>query len=117
MLQVIKSVSPRNLRRMLLFVAFPLGSILIFVVTIYTSEWVAFLIFVWALILEITDQNLGCPACGHNLGTVGKIYIFPIRSPLTPQKCRHCGHDLTAKPNTADSKSDKMGSVFGSRGA
>ena len=93
-------MSVRARARFLNFVAFPVGCLGLFLLGVFTYEWIVYLAFPYMIIISSLIQRIRCPNCATPVGWHTYKFLglrFEWWSSHFPKRCEWCGHDLTEK--------------------
>jgi hypothetical protein len=84
--------SARLKHLLMLFVAFPAGAILSFVLAFRYGEEFILLGFLWAVLVELASRQIKCPVCDRPIG-FGQYRIFSLRlewwKAIPAQQCEY----------------------------
>jgi hypothetical protein len=84
-------------RNFWMFVLFPVVGFSLILVGGYWHEAVAWLVFLWVVLVHHMTARMRCPRCSRPVGERRYRFLgidFSWDSPITSKKCTHCGIPL-----------------------
>jgi hypothetical protein len=88
-------MSPRTRYHVILFVAWPVGAMLIAAVAHWAFQPLVALVLCWALLLGRWLKGIRCPSCDKEVAVVAdKVRSFSRRRTIIPRNCDECGGAL-----------------------
>src|SRR4051812_47194325 len=90
-------MSPFAKYKLLLFLVFPLGFVAIVAMILFWSNWFGWMIFPWAIFIQLISERIKCPRCGTSVGKrkwtiLNKRFLW--WNPFGGKVCANCGAPL-----------------------
>jgi len=92
-------LSPRRKYYCIFFLGFPIGEVLIYLLSVFIFEWLIFLGFVWLFFIGYLIEFNTCPKCNAIVGREFMLNGQRIEGGgdlfFIKKECQICGYDLT----------------------
>ena len=93
-------MSIRFIYHLIIWVIFPLGSVILIILAFLISNYYAIAFLIWPIMIGLILNQCKCPNCNYLVG--GRrvdfgILSFNLRLPIAPKECINCKHNINLK--------------------